>query len=176
MGQRVDRRAFARSGHRIRPIDASNWVEVELVALRMRQTLVEVLGEERGGAMYTTDWLRARVLWHVDPAECTGAVFLSESPHGQIAGHSIVRVERDEAGVETGLFATLFVEPESRRQGIASSLIVHGEEWMRGQRLDTASTYTSESNDKLIALFLSHGYEIMGRRSEMVIVSRSLAT
>ena len=43
--------------HHIRAIDPQSRAEVELVASRMRQTLVEVLGEEVGGNMYTMDWL-----------------------------------------------------------------------------------------------------------------------
>lgn len=64
----------------------------------MRQTL-EVLGEEKGGNMYRMDWPIQRVLWHVDPSQCVGQVFLSEDRDGRITGHTIVRIERDHDGL-----------------------------------------------------------------------------
>ncbi len=76
--------------NRIRAIDPQSPAEVELVASRMRQTLVEVLGEEVGGNMYTMDWLIQRVLWHLDPNQCVGQVFLSEDSEGHITGHTKV--------------------------------------------------------------------------------------
>jgi GNAT superfamily N-acetyltransferase len=161
-------------GHRIRAIDPSSPAEVDLVAVRMRQTLIEVLGEERGRAFYTMAWLRRRVLWHLNPDKSTAQVFLSENSAGHVTGHTIVRVERDDDGREIGLFSTFFVEPESRRTAVATSLLRRGEEWMRQHGMTEAVTYTSDSNVKLINLLGKHGYKIVDSGSEMVRLAKPL--
>ena len=131
---------------RIRAINPQSSAEVELVAVRMRQTLVEVLGEEVGGNMYTMDWLVQRVFWHLDPSQCVGQVFLAEDDDGHIIGHTIVRIERDGTDGVVGLFSTFFVEPGSRNRSTATSLVAHGERWMMDHGMRTARTYTAETN------------------------------
>jgi GNAT superfamily N-acetyltransferase len=158
--------------NRVRPIDPGNRAEVELVAARMRQTLVEVLGEQRGVAMYSMDWLVERVLWHLDPGKSTAQVLLSEDAAGHVTGHTIVRLETDDDGKRIGLFSTTFVEPASRKLAIASALLSRGEGWMLSHAMTTAVTYTSETNTRLINLFRKHGYEIVLARSEMVRLER----
>jgi GNAT superfamily N-acetyltransferase len=167
--------AFARDGHRIRAIDPGNAAEVELVAARMRQTLVEVLGDETGRSLYTMDWLIQRVRWHLDPAKSTAAVFLAETREGRVTGHTIVRIECDDAGKAFGLFSTTFVEPESRRLAVATQLLLRGEAWMRAHGMTEAATYTAETNAKLIGLYHKHGYAIVETRSEMVRLAKVLA-
>jgi GNAT superfamily N-acetyltransferase len=160
---------------RIRELDPANGDELELVATRMRKTLEEVLGQEAGRALYTMDWLRERVRFHLDPARSTAAVFVAEDAHGNIVGHSIVRLERDDAGGPMGLFSTTYVAPESRRSGIAKELLLHGEAWMRGQGVTTAVTDTSDANTKLIRLYEAQGYAIVARESGMVRLSTTFA-
>jgi GNAT superfamily N-acetyltransferase len=167
--------AFAASGHRIRAIDPTSAAEVAQVASRMQATLVEVLGEERGRAMYTMDWLTQRVLWHLDPQEVTAQVFLAERADGHITGHTIVRLDRNGAGEPIGLFSTTYVEPASRKQAIADSLLRHGEAWMREQGMTEAATYTSETNTKLINLYTKHGYGLVAAENAMVILAKPLA-
>lgn len=145
----------------IREIDPASDSEIALVAHRMRQTLIEVEGEETGSALYSMEWLAERVRWHLDAASCNGKVFLAEYPPGQIAGHTIVRAEADEAGQPYGLFSTTYVAPEARRHGLAQALLQHGEQWMQAQALTSSSTWTSETNMKLIRLFRQHGYRIV---------------
>ena len=158
---------------RIRPIDPKSHEEVELVAQRMRSTLVDVLGEETGGSMYTMDWLRQRVLFHLDPAQSTAQVFVSENDQKHITGHCIVRIDRDDSGNQVGLFSTTYVEPESRRLGTANALLLHGEKWMIQQGMPKALTYTSDSNAKLINLYKKHGYEITVTDAEKKMVGLS---
>lgn len=131
---------------------------ITLVAERMRQTLVEVEGEETGTALYTMGWLRDRVRWHLDPACCTGAVWLAVADGGELAGHTIVRVEHTADGERFGLFSTSHVAPAWRRHGVASRLLAQGEAWMREHGLVEASTWTSATNRPLIALYARHGY------------------
>lgn len=144
----------------VRPLRRDATDEIELVAERMRLTLIEVLGREIGGDMYSIDWLRARVRWHLDPAKCTGEVLVAEAT-GAIVGHTIVRLEPGEDGELTGLFSTIYVAPEERRRGIADALLRRGEAWFASQRMTTIGTSTSATNGKLIALFTKHGYEIV---------------
>lgn len=162
-------------GHRIREIDPSSEVEIALVTRRMRETLVDVLGEQRGTALYTMEWLRDRLLWHMDPAKSTAQVFVAELGGGHVAGHTIVRVELDPVGHEIGLFSTTFVEPESRQLGIATSLLLHGEAWMVQHGMTVACTDTAQGNTKLIHLFEKHQYRIVEAADEMVRLSRTLA-
>ncbi len=45
----------------VRPLDEASGAEITWVATRMRRTLQEVLGVERGTAMYDLAWLHGRV-------------------------------------------------------------------------------------------------------------------
>ena len=144
----------------IRPIDPTSDAEIDLVARRMRLTLIEVEGEVVGAALYTMDWLRERVRWHLDPSLATAQVFLAISPKGEIVGHMIVREESDGEGGSFGLFSTTYVQPESRKDGVANALLLHGEQWMRALDLPSAATWTSATNAKLIGLYAKHGYAI----------------
>lgn len=130
------------------------------MAERMRQTLIEVLGEEKGRSLYSLDWLKARVLFHLDAAQSTAKVYIAEEPDGAISGHTIVRVDFDESGTQIGLFSTTFVAPEFRKRGTADRLLERGESWIAGIGLKRAFTYTSDSNEKLIRLYEKHGYRI----------------
>lgn len=158
----------------IRELEARATEEVELVAQRMRATLVHVLGEERGTALYTLDWLRERVRFHLDPQRSTAKVFLAELSPGVVAGHTIVRREEPEDEPPFGLFSTIYVEPSSRRQGVATALLRRGEEWFRAQDLARAATNTAEHNQPLIEQFGRQGYEIAFAADEMVHLSKSL--
>jgi GNAT superfamily N-acetyltransferase len=159
----------------VRTIEPASAQEIELVARRMRETLVEVLGEERGVALYTMEWLRERVRWHLDPAASTAAVFVSEDPTGHVTGHTIVRIEREPDGTELGLFSTTFVEPAARRLGIATMLLLRGEEWIREQGMTISATCTSATNTRLIALYVAHGYRIDVEEGEMIRLAKRLA-
>jgi GNAT superfamily N-acetyltransferase len=141
----------------------------------MRETLVEVLGAERGRALYTMDWLRARVLWHLDPAESTAQVFLAEAPDRRITGHTIVRIDADDAGEPIGLFSTTYVEPASRRLAIATRLLLRGEAWMAEHGMAVAVTDTSATNVKLIHLYEKHGYAIVETCADMVRLAKALS-
>ncbi|MBV6458627.1 MAG: hypothetical protein HONBIEJF_01760 [Fimbriimonadaceae bacterium] len=139
----------------------------------MKATLVEVLGEEQGSAMYTDEWLQNRVREHLDPARYEGQVFLAEAD-SDIVGHTIVRVETDETGERFGLFSTFYVDPTARGKGVAKNLVRAGETWMIDRNLSAARTYTAESNSKLIGLMESFGYPIELRKNEMVVLARRL--
>ena len=157
----------------IRPIDRFSTAEIELVASRMRLTLEEVLGKDKGQSMYSIDWLINRVQQHIN-GELDGEVFLSLNSTGVITGHTIVRVDSDENETPFGLFSTIYVIPADRKHTIASQLINYGELWMREKGLSKFSTYTSTTNIKLINLFRKRGYEIAGKDNQknMVIIEK----
>jgi GNAT superfamily N-acetyltransferase len=159
---------------RIRPLAPDSTDELELVAARMRQTLIEVLGEARGRTLHPQDWLRDRVRWHLDPEQTTARVLLAEADDGHVAGHTIVRVEPGDD--EHGLFSTIYVEPESRGQGVATALLRHGEDWLKGQGQREAATHTATTNAKLIRLFEREGYAIVARfpEEDMVRLAKRL--
>lgn len=144
---------------RVRPIAAADEAEIERSARWMRATLVEVEGEEVGTALYTMDWLRARLRWHLDPAQASAAVLLVEDAAGTVLGHTIVRQETDaQDGSVYGLISTTYVEPAARRAGVAGTLLEAGEQWFRARGLARAATWTSAGNAKLIGLYEKHGY------------------
>ena len=142
----------------IRAIDPNSVAEIDLVAERMQATLIEVEGEETGKALYSMDWLRERVRWHLNADQVTARVLLAEDNAGVILGHTIVRREFEEDGREYGLVSTTYVLPESRRAGVAEALLHAGEEWMRSLGLRICATWTSSTNLKLIRMYLKHGY------------------
>ncbi len=160
----------------VRPIDPSDDRAITLVATRMRQTLVEVLGEEEGGQMYTMDWLVDRVRFHLDPEQCTGEVFLAvddEAGDGEpIVGHTIVRIHNPE--MAHGIFSTTYVTPEARRGGVANLLLDQGEQWMRKHDLAQAMTHTDPHNHKLIELYTTRGYDLRRISDEFVRLTRDL--
>lgn len=158
----------------IRPLDPTAEREVEEVAARMRLTLIEVLGEERGRSLYAMDWLRARVRWHLDPESCDGQVFLAEHGQGKVIGHTIVRVE--DAGGPVGLFSTTWVAPDHRGRGVATALVERGEAWMAARDLTTFVTYTAADNGKLIGLFTGRGYGSEPAGDAMVRLARRRPT
>lgn len=141
--------------------------EVELVAQRMRATLVEVVGA-RGGDLYDMPWLRDRVRQHLDPG--FGAVWVADQGHDRVVGHSIVR---DEGA--TGLVSTTWVHPEHRRRGVADRLLDHGERWLMARGATTLATNTAHDNTPLIRLFARRGYAITTRADEMVQLTRSVS-
>jgi GNAT superfamily N-acetyltransferase len=157
----------------IRPLAADDDDAVALVAARMRATLEEVLGEARGRDMYSLDWLRGRVRWHLDPARAA-AGFVLEGDDGAIVGHTLVREEPGEDGAPVGLFATTYVLPAARRRGAATALLRHGEAWMRRRGLPQAWTYTADRNLPLIGLYQREGYVITLAVDAMVRLAKPL--
>jgi GNAT superfamily N-acetyltransferase len=157
----------------IREIDPQAMDEILLVATRMRETLVEVMGEEKGTAMYTMDWLRDRVLWHLNPNQVVAKIFLSENNEEVITGQAIARVEKKNEE-KYGLFSTIFVEPESRNRGIGTSLLIAVEKWFVELKIPKILYYTSDTNSNLIRLFGAHGYKITLEKSGMVQLTKKL--
>ena len=157
----------------IRPINPQSPSEVRIVAERMRLTLIEVLGQERGSEMYTMDWLEARVRYHLDPTQSIGEVLLAVDELGNVAGHTILRVEKDEDGSDFGLFSTIYVAESYRRLGIAQALISHGESWMMDHGLTLGVTYTHPKNERLHRLFGLLGYQSTPINEDFVRLSKS---
>lgn len=158
----------------VRRIDPASESEVALVATRMRDTLIEVLGEQRGGEMYSHEWLVDRVQWHLDPSNVVGEVYVSEQEDGEISGHTILRVQSDELFGRHGLFSTFYVLPRFRNTGIAAKFVEIGEKWMRDNRLQRAMTYTAIDNERLQGFLKRRGYEVVLEKDDMVALSKNL--
>lgn len=160
---------------RIREINPESKEEILLVATRMRQTLVEVLGQEKGTELYSMEWLVNRVLWHLDPSQTTAKIFLIEGKELKITAHAIARIDHDESKNAYGYFSTVFVEPDSRNKGLATNLLNHVENWLKSMEMPKIIYNTAENHSKLIRLFERHGYQITGRESEMVQLTKLLS-
>ncbi|HEY1398509.1 GNAT family N-acetyltransferase [Roseateles sp.] len=143
----------------LRPISLADTAAIDLVAERTRATLIEVEGEDAGGTMYSMDWLRDRVRWHLDGR--AAEVVVAEDANGDIVGQTIYRIESD-AGAHSaapfGLISTTYVAPKARRLGVAQHLLARAEFWFRERHVLLSSTWTSETNRPLIALYDRNGY------------------
>ena len=149
--------------------------DLQIVASRMRDTLIDVLGEEVGESMYSLEWLYDRAVSHID-GRLLGAIYIARvGPESQNVGHIIVRQEEDERG-QFGLVTTAYVLPEMRRKGIASTLLGAAHTWFLSHRLFRTATDTAENNHPLIALYGRHGYEVIfhSKEKQMVRLSREL--
>lgn len=158
----------------LREINPDSNDEIRWVAQGMRQTLIEVLGPENGSALYTMEWLLDRVKWHLDPKATMAKIFLAEDENGEILGHAIARLERDEVSMVHGYFSTLFVHPEARRRGLAHALINHVEAWFRSCKINRIAYNTAENHIVLIRLFEAHGFKIALHDHEMVQLVKEL--
>ncbi len=143
--------------HHLRDLNPTAISEIERVAQGMRQTLIEVEGEARGAALYTMDWLRDRVRWHLDPAQTRARVVVAVGEADQILGHTIFRIECPD-NAAFGLISTTYVWPEQRRRGLADRLLRCAEDWFIAQGLARCCTWTSSTNRPLIALYGRHGF------------------
>jgi GNAT superfamily N-acetyltransferase len=144
----------------IRKINPDSAGEIALVAQRMRDTLIEVEGSERGAALYSLEWLEERVRWHLNPAETTAQVLVATTPAGEIIGHSIFRIEASDS-YPYGLISTTYVLPAWRKSGLATQFLECAHAWFRKNRISISCTWTSASNAPLIALYRKFGYEIV---------------
>jgi len=158
----------------IRPINAASGHEINSIAQGMRKTLIEVLGPDRGTALYSMDWLMNRVRFHLDPQQRRAQIFVATDQAGKLCGHCIVREERDEHGELFGLFSTTYVDPDFRRLGLAKRFLATGEAWMRAQGLHRAATDTGLHNIKLIRLYQQHGYQQVYANHEMLRLEKCL--
>jgi ribosomal protein S18 acetylase RimI-like enzyme len=156
----------------IREINPDSSQEIDLVASRMRSTLVDVLGKDKGESMYTMDWLRDRVMWHLSP-DRDAKVFLAEE-NSEIVAPAIVRVEKNDNDISYGYFSTIYVATKFRNKGIATKLIQTVEAWCSDKKLPYVTYNTADDNDRLIELFKRLSYEIVARKSEMVQLKKSL--
>ncbi len=140
----------------IRSITLENAADIDLIARRMRATLIEVEGEEAGGNLYSMEWLRERVRWHLDGR--AAEVVVAEDNPGDVLGHTIYRIDVDESGSSVGLISTTYVIPTARRHGVAQALLDHAEQWFLQRGTSESSTWTSASNTALIKLYHRNGY------------------
>jgi GNAT superfamily N-acetyltransferase len=159
---------------KIRVLDAASAEEIQLIAARMRQTLVEVLGEEKGTALYSMEWLLERVHYHLDRRQTTAVIYVAEDSGARIIGHAIARLEHNDDGQPFGYFSTIFVEPSARRRGVASALITRVESWLIDLQVPKVVYNTATGHAKVIRLFERHGYAITHRTADMVQLSRDL--
>jgi GNAT superfamily N-acetyltransferase len=154
---------------RLRALTLSDTDAIDTVAARMRDTLIEVEGPERGAAMYSMQWLIDRVRWHLDASRVTAEVIVAEASRDSAdiadrtrrsVGHSIYRLEGD--GTEC-LISTTYVVPDARRHGVADALLREAQRWAETHRAATLATWTSAANQPLIALYTRQGFAEVAR-------------
>lgn len=115
------------------------------VAQGMRETLIEGEGEARGSALYTPQWLEARVRWPLDPAQSQARVVVAADPQGHIHGDTMFRIESSGRD-RVGLISTTYVWPANRRTGLATRLLACAKAWFIEQQRPRCCTGTSSTN------------------------------
>lgn len=160
--------------HAVRHLEDATDREIEWVATRMRQTLMEVLGREHAESLYSLEWLRARVRWHLDLSPQQSRVFVAENALNDIVGHAIARIEVDDHGNQFGYFSTIWVESSTRRLGVASSLVAAVMEWCTEIRMPRVVYNTAADNAPLLKLLEHHGFRITLRDNDMVQLTQVL--
>lgn len=154
----------------VRLLDPTREDEIHLVAARMRATLVDVLGEARGAAMYDLPWLVDRVRFHLAPDR---RVWLAVADDGEVVGHAIARVEVED-DVPHAWFSTIYVAPDARRHGHGAALMAVVEAWARSRGLDRVRYATAIGNDRLLRLFIRDGYVRLRDSDEMTLLEKRL--
>ena len=156
---------------KIRDIDADSCEEIQLVAQRMRETLIEVLGEEKGTSLYSMQWLEDRVRWHLDVKNTKGRVLVAQNKTQEIVAHAIARIDK---GAGFGYFSTVFVAPHFRKMGVASVLMDYVEDWFRQNKMNKVIYNTAENHAVLLKIFKSRGYEVTHAEAEMLQLTKFL--
>lgn len=162
---------------RLRALDPARADEIALVAERMRATLVEVLGPERGANLYGRDWLEDRVRAHLDSRRLDGLVLLAEDERGVI-GHLLARLEpgATPAAPPIGLIATVYVVPHARRNGCAHALFEAGEAWLCARDATILAYDTAGEHVAMHALLQARGYALSLRAPEVGMVRFTRST
>lgn len=161
----------------LRPLDPADTATLRLVAQRMGATLDEVIGDDPAHPRPSRAWLEDRVRHHLDPDRCEGTVLLLwPDEGGPPVAHCILRRE-DDGPPTGGVFATIWVHPGHRRQGLGATLLDAGEAWMRARGMVRARTDTATTNTKLRRLLADRGYRVVERAPDgsMVRLARPLA-
>ncbi|MBM3190204.1 MAG: GNAT family N-acetyltransferase [Chloroflexi bacterium] len=85
--------------------------------------------------------------------------FLVAHEQGRALGFLDMTVQREQW---CGWIQHLIVDPEHRRQGIATALLAQAEAWARGSELLAVRLVVQSKNGPAIALFTSRGYAFCG--------------
>ena len=154
----------------IRPLQSNSIEEIQLVASRMKLTLIDVMGDQKGSNFYSEEWLLDRVFWHVNLGS-NAEIFLCTDESGNIVAQAIVRKEK-ESDREFGYFSTIYVEPASRRKGAAKLLIAKVLEWCHSRNLPKIIYNTATNNTNMIALLQKYEFKIELEAEGMVQLVR----
>ena len=81
---------------------------------------------------------------------------------GKIIGYHFMNQFKSPHGVMAADVQTLWVDPNFRRQGIASTLKKRGEQWAKKNNLNHISTFVHGKNTSMQNLNQHLGYELVG--------------
>jgi RimJ/RimL family protein N-acetyltransferase len=81
---------------------------------------------------------------------------------GKIVGYFCMTQFQSPHGVQAASIETLWVDPDFRKQGIATTLKQRGEAWAKAKKLDHISTFVHGKNSAMLALNENLGYELVG--------------
>ena len=156
----------------IRDLDPNSKGDIDVVATRMGLTLVDVLGKERGQSLYSYEELKQRLQDHIDMGD--RAKILLAGLKGEILGHAIARVEKDEHQKDYLFFSTIYIQPEVRQKGFASQLVLAIEQWGSSLQLPTIIYNTAHNNQPTIRLFESFGFKKTLEDNDMVQLKKTI--
>ncbi len=81
---------------------------------------------------------------------------------GKIVGYHFMNQFTSPHGVQAADVQTLWVDPDFRKQGIATALKKRGENWAREHKLDHISSFVHGKNSSMFALNQNFGFELVG--------------
>lgn len=81
---------------------------------------------------------------------------------GVVVGHLTVGPSRDEGATGIGEVMAIYVDPDHKRQGVGSELLVTGHRILRNAGFDRATLWTLRGNEPTIGFYRKHGWDLDG--------------
>ncbi len=82
--------------------------------------------------------------------------------NGKIVGYHFMNKFKAPHGLMAADIQTLWVDPSYRKQGIAKSVKMQGEQWAKAEKLDHISTFVHGKNAPMLALNENLEFELVG--------------
>ena len=89
--------------------------------------------------------------------------FLVVRYEGELIAHSVLSVREAGSQKAWGYFFTRYVLPEHRRRGVGGLLLDAGIEWFQAAGCRYAEAHTHITNEGLLCLFASRGFQVVER-------------
>lgn len=157
--QNVQELASRATAFAIRTIDMSRSEELDEVARNTLRSHQETIPETRGRTdlqNMTFESMRDMLANAFQKPDRHCLIVLNAA--GQVIGHRILKIKVDAHGDRFGEGWNLFIDPDYRKLGIASQLMLEADAWFRAQGVKYLETGTHVDNVKMQNLYAKQGY------------------